>query len=104
MYRAAAVGSYESIYGYAAAGMEIMPVGSAAECAETVKKAAASDFGVLFITEEYAYEPEVREAIKTPVPAVLVIPGAEGSSGRARAELHEMVEKAAGADLLNEKE
>ena len=100
MSRCAAVGRYESICGFLAAGMEIFPVEDAPSCVTAVKNVTESDFGALFLTEEFAYLPEIKALIQTPVPAVLVVPDATGSRHLAQKELHEMVEKAAGADLL----
>jgi len=100
MSRAAAVGKYDSIYGFRSVGMEIFPVDTAEECAEAVKKVTEFGYGILFLTEEFAYLPEVRELLGKTVPAVLVIPDATGSRHLAIQELHQMVEKAAGADLL----
>ena len=100
MSKAAAVGRYDSIYGFRSVGMEILPAVTAEECVAAVRSVTEHGYGLLFLTEEFAYLPEVKELLKSPTPAVLVIPDAGGSRGLAKQELHQMVEKAAGADLL----
>lgn len=99
MYKAAVIGGYDSIYGYASAGMTIMPVSTAEECERTFRRLNGSQYGVVFVTEDYA--PVVAPLIENPLPAVMYIPSQQGGGGYAARELHTMVEKAAGADLLN---
>ena len=100
MYKAAAIGYYDSIYGLEAAGIDIFAVNTEEECIKSFKKAVSGGYGVVFITERFADNSFVRAHMTSPVPAVLVIPDASGSTGYAMRELHGMVEKAAGADLL----
>lgn len=98
MYRAAAIGSYDSIYGFASAGIKVIPAANEDECIEAFKKVLNRDYGVVFITENYA--PAINELITEPIPAVMYIPAAGEEGGFAKQELHRLVEKAAGADLL----
>ncbi len=100
MNKAAAIGCYDSIYGFQAAGIDIYAVNTEEECAESFKKAIAGGYGVVFITEQFADNSFVRANMMSPIPAVMVIPETFGSTGYAIKELHSMVEKAAGADLL----
>lgn len=98
MYKAAVIGNYDSIYGFASAGMNIVPVSSGKECANEFVKMLDKDYGVLFVTENYAED--VIDYITKPIPVVMFIPSQGTDSGYAKNELHKMVEKAAGADLL----
>ena len=100
MNKAAAIGCYDSIYGFQAAGIDIFAVNTEEECAESFKKAINGRYGIVFITEQFADNSFVRAHMTLPIPAVMVIPDASGSTGYAIKELHSMVEKAAGADLL----
>lgn len=99
MYRAAVIGGYDSIYGFASVGMRIIPVANEEECVEAFRKACGGDYAVLFITENYAAA--VNALITAPIPAVMYIPSQDGGSGFAKQELHRLMEKAAGADLLS---
>lgn len=103
MYKAAAIGNYDSIYGFASVGMDIFPAENKTECINAVRQALSGDYGAVFITENYAGV--VSELITGPLPAVMFIPSSENSgSDRSQSyavrELHSMVEKAAGADIL----
>ena len=100
MSKAAAVGRYDSIYGFRSVGMDVFSVHTPKECREAVESITDHGYGLLFLTEEFAYLPEIKSLLGKPTPAVLVIPDAEGSRGTAAQELHRMVETAAGADLL----
>ena len=98
MYKAAVIGDYDSIYGFASAGMKIVPVSEEKECIRAFKHILNSDYGVVFVTENYA--DAIDELIEEPIPAVMYIPSQKGHKGCAMLRLHELVEKAAGADLL----
>jgi V/A-type H+-transporting ATPase subunit F len=98
MYKAAAIGHHDSIYGFASAGMDIIPVENEQECIDAFLKTLKDNYGVVFVTENFAET--IHPLITQPLPAVMFIPSQEGSKGFAMTELHSMVEKAAGADLL----
>lgn len=99
MYKAAVIGGYDVIYGFASAGMEIIPVNSDAECIKAFEKTLKGDYGAVFVTENFA--DSINELITQPLPAVMFIPSNGGSTGYGMNELHRMVEKAAGADILS---
>lgn len=99
-YSAAAIGSLGSIYGFSAAGADIYVAENVQEAVNAFKTVLKGDYGVVFITEEYSDNEHLRSLMTSPLPAVLVIPDASGSLGKGEAELHKMVEKAAGADIL----
>lgn len=100
MYRAAVIGDYDSIYGFKALGADIFAVRNEEECKAAVKKILSENFGAVFITEQYARLDSIRAMMNVPLPAFLTIPNVQGSSGYAEQQLHSMVEKAAGADVL----
>ena len=97
MYKAAVIGDYDSIYGFACAGLDIISVSNDAECEEAFKKAASKNYAAVFVTENYAQI--VIPLAANPIPALMLIPLHEGESYGEK-ELHSMVEKAAGADIL----
>ena len=99
-YSAAAIGRLGSVYGFSAAGADIYAAENAQEAVSAFKTVLKGDYGVVFITEEYSDTPEIRSLMTSPLPAVLVIPDSSGSLGKGVEELHKMVEKAAGADIL----
>ena len=99
-YSAAAIGHFSSIYGFSSAGADIYAVNTPDEALDAFKKVLKGSYGVVFITETFSDDENIRALMTSPLPAVLVIPDASGSLGKGVKELHEMVEKAAGADIL----
>ena len=99
-YSAAAIGPFGSIYGFSAAGADIYAADTPAQALEAFKKVLNGGYGVVFITETFSDNEEIRSLMTSPLPAVLVIPDTSGSLGKGAKELHGMVEKAAGADIL----
>ncbi|WP_295579092.1 V-type ATP synthase subunit F [uncultured Oscillibacter sp.] len=102
-YRIAAVGDWESVMGFRALGLDTYPVTSAEEARERVRD-LARDGGcaVIYLTEQLAkdmadvlarYKDELR-------PAIILIPGREGSLGIGRESIQRSIERAVGADIL----
>ena len=54
MYKIAAMGDKDSIYGFASLGISIFPVTDPAEGAHTLRKLADNGYGVIYITEQLA--------------------------------------------------
>ena len=54
MYRIAVVGDYDSIYGFAALGLDTFPVNTHEEAGETLRRLAEGEYGIIYITESWA--------------------------------------------------
>lgn len=102
MYRIAVLGDRDSIYGFAAVGLETFPVESAEEAAAALKKLAAGDYAIVYITEQYAalLERELAYYRRAPLPAVIPIPGVAGNNGLGIADVRHFVEQAVGSDII----
>ncbi len=102
MYRIAVVGSYESICGFAALGLDIYGVADLEEAEETVKKLAEGNFGVIFVTESYLEKmPRLFEKYREKqTPALIPIPDASGATGFGMGNVKKYVEQAVGSDIL----
>ena len=103
MYKGVAViGDRDSIYGFASIGLSIFPVANAEEGAKTFKQLCKGEYAVIYVTESLAAE--IEEEIEKPTgsfyPAVILIPGVYGNTGRGLAEVRKSVEKAVGSDIL----
>ena len=71
MYKIAVLGDYDSIYGFATLGLDTYP----------------------------AYDP--TEAVRSQrLPAIILIPGVSGNTGRGIAEVKRSVEQAVGSDII----
>ena len=101
-YRIAVIGDWESVMGFRALGLDTYPVTSVDEAKETVKELAKTDCAVIYLTEQLAkdmddvisrYKDELR-------PAIILIPGREGSLGIGKSNIQRAIERAVGADIL----
>ena len=83
MYKIAAVGDKDSIYGFASLGVSIFPVDDATEGAKLLRRLADAQYGVIYITEQLAsqLENELSRFASQPLPAIIPIPGVRDSNG-----------------------
>ena len=102
MYKAAAVGDRDSIYGFASVGIDIYPVESALDAGKLLRKLAESKVAVIFITEELAsnLQNELDAYRDLPFPVVVPIPGVSGNTGMGMASLNRSIERAVGSNIL----
>lgn len=103
MYKGAAViGDRDSIYGFASIGLNIFPVSGYEEGLKTFKSLCKGEYAVIYITESLAaeLEEEIEKVSENLTPAVILIPGIYGNTGRGLAQVRKSVEKAVGSDIL----
>lgn len=104
MAKIAVMGDYDSIYAFAALGLTIFPADDPAEARKTLRRLADSDYGVIYVTEELAADPEFAEEMsryeEELSPALILIPGVKGNTGNGVAGVKKSVEKAVGSDIL----
>ena len=87
-YRIAVIGDWESVMGFRALGLDTYPVTSVDEAREKVKELAKDMDDVIS-----RYKDELR-------PAIILIPGREGSLGIGKSNIQRAIERAVGADIL----
>ena len=101
-YQIAAIGDWESVMGFRALGLNTYPVTDVAEAREKVRELAQGDCAVIYLTEQLAqgmedvlarYKDELR-------PAIILIPGRQGSLGIGKNNIQTAIERAVGADIL----
>jgi len=102
MYKIAAIGDKDSIYGFASLGVSIFPAEDAAQGARTLRQLADADYGVIYITEQLAslMTEEIAKYASSPLPAIIPIPGVRGNTGLGLDSVSKFVEKAVGSDIL----
>ena len=102
MYKIAVVGDYDSIFGFAALGLDTFPVSSRKEAEEKLEALAGNQYGIIYITEDVAAECEkVIDKFKEQLlPAVILIPGVSGNTGNGVLGVKKSVEQAVGSDIL----
>jgi V/A-type H+-transporting ATPase subunit F len=102
MYKIAVLGPYNSIYGFATLGLDIFAVSDAAEGEEKLRKLAAGDYAVVYITEGLAEQMshEIEKYQTQLTPAIILIPGVRGNTGAGVLQVKKSVEQAVGSDIL----
>ena len=102
MYKAAVMGDRDSIYGFAAVGLEPHPVTDTEKAAVELKAMVESDYAVIYITEELAagLEKEIIHYSERELPAIILIPGVKGNTGEGIAAVKRSVEQAVGSDII----
>ena len=101
-YRIAVVGDWESVMGFRALGLDTFPVTSAEEARNEIRRLAKENVAVIYLTETLAKDlsdviAHYKDAL---TPAIILIPGREGSLGIGRDSLQRSIERAVGADIL----
>ena len=99
MYKIAAMGDRDSIYGFASLGLSVFPE----DDPQKLKKLAEEGYAVIFITEALAelISPEIERFKDSPLPAIIPIPGVAGNTGLGMREVSGYVERAVGSDIVN---
>ena len=102
MYRVAVLGDRESIYGFAALGLDVFFVAEDDDPEAIFKKLTQSDYAVIYITEHLAesLEEEIKVFSYKPSPAIIQIPGVFGNTGKGMSNVKNSVEKAVGSDII----
>lgn len=96
------IGDKDSIMGFLALGIDIFPAYSAEDIKKTIHKLAEQEYAIIYITEEASLKaPESIAKYKDlELPAIIVIPGIDGSMGLGMNEVRESAKRAIGADIL----
>lgn len=102
MYKIAVIGEYDSIYGFAALGLDTFPVSDPDEAKQKLHKLVEGAYAVIYITEALAavLEHEVEKYREEILPAIIQIPGVSGNTGAGVAGVKKSVEQAVGSDIL----
>ena len=104
MYKVAVIGSRDTIMCFKALGLDVY----AADKTEDAKRilrditGAESNYAIIYISENLAVglEKEIDKFKDLPMPAIILIPGREGSLGIGKAALQNAVERAVGMNIL----
>ena len=102
MYKIAVLGDKDSVLGFKALGLDVFPADDVDEARRILHTLAKENYAVIYLTEQYAarMEAEVARYKDALTPAIILIPGTEGSLGIGMANVKSAVERAVGADLL----
>ena len=102
MYRIAVMGDQDSVLGFKALGLEICPVDTPEQGREALHRLAKENVAIIYMTEQLASQltADIARYKDALTPAVIMIPGKEGTLGIGMANVTTAVERAVGADIL----
>ena len=105
MYKIAIIGKRESVLSFMALGFSVHEASDPGTAGTILHDLVKSDrYGIIFVTEDLA-EPLVQDIAHykdLPLPAIVSLPGASGSTGYGLAALRDAVERAVGVDILKD--
>ena len=98
----AVMGDRDSIYGFAALGLDTFPVTDPVEAAKQLRRLAEGDYAVVYVTEALAaqLETEIDRYRAQRLPAIIPIPGVSGNTGMGIRNVKKSVEQAVGSDII----
>ncbi len=92
--------------GFKALGLETFPAASAAEATQILRTVTreSDEYAILYIEETLAAQmsAEIDKFKDSPTPAIILIPGREGSIGLGQSALRAAVERAVGTNILGD--
>ena len=101
-YRIAVLGDQASVLGFKALGLDVCPVSTPEEGREALHRMAKENYAIIYMTEQLAAQlpAEIARYKDALTPAIILIPGKEGSLGIGMENVKTAVERAVGADIL----
>ena len=104
MLKIAIVGGRETVMGFRVLGLKVFPAANAEEAGKILKVITMpeEEYAIIYIEEKLALElnEEISRFKDKPTPAIILIPGREGSLGLGQSALKAAVERAVGSDIL----
>ena len=102
----AVIGGNDTVIGFKAVGLEAFPAANAAEAHQALKELTreGSDYAIIYIEEKLAQQlqHDIDRFKDSPSPAIILIPGREGSMGLGQTALRAAVERAVGTNILGD--
>ena len=101
-YKIAVLGDRDSVLGFRALGLEPFPAETGEEARRPPHTLAKEIYAIVYLTEQYpaGMAADVDRYKDELTPAIILIPGKEGSLGIGMANVKSAVERAVGADIL----
>ena len=104
MLKIAVIGGADTVIGFKALGLETCPVANADQAREALRRMTreSDDYAIIYLEENLAAElqRDIDRYKDSPKPAIILIPGREGSLGLGQSALKAAVERAVGSDIL----
>lgn len=96
------MGDTDSIYGFGALGFDTFPYTDPVEAARKLREIAESNYAIVYITEALAdkIQTEIDRYREKLLPAIILIPGVSGNTGKGIQAVKKSVEQAVGSDII----
>lgn len=96
------IGDADSVLGFKVFGMDAFACETGEEAAETLHRIVKENYGIIYITERFYKElgKDIAKYEELRIPAIVPVPGIDGSHGMGLSNVKRAVEKAVGADIL----
>ena len=92
--------------GFRALGLDTFPAANSEEARSVLRSVTreGEDYAIIYLEETLALQlqPEIDKFKDSPVPAIILIPGREGSIGLGQQALKAAVERAVGTNILGD--
>ena len=93
--------------GFKALGLDTFPAADSAEAGKllrSITRDSEEEYAIIYIEENFAaqIQNEIDRFKDSPSPAIILIPGREGSIGLGLQALHDAVERAVGTNILGD--
>ena len=102
MYKIAVLGDKDSVLGFRALGLDVFAADTPEKARPILHRLAKEGYAIIYLTEQLAsgLGAEMARYKDELTPAIILIPGKEGSLGIGMADIKTAVERAVGADIL----
>ena len=107
MLKIAVIGGRDTVMGFKALGLDTFPAADSAEAGKllrSITRDCAEEYAIIYIEETFAVniQSEIDKFKDVPSPAIILIPGREGSIGLGQQALRAAVERAVGTNILGD--
>lgn len=106
MLKIAVIGGRDTVMGFRALGLDTFPAANSEEARSVLRSVTreGEDYAIIYLEETLALQlqPEIDKFKDSPVPAIILIPGREGSIGLGQQALKAAVERAVGTNILGD--
>ena len=106
MFKIAVIGGPDTVIGFKALGLDTFPVREADQARSVFKSLTKNDgpdeYAIIYLEERLAesLQADIDRFKDSPSPAVILIPGKDGSLGLGQSALQAAVERAVGVNIL----
>lgn len=104
MLKIAVLGGRDTVMGFKALGLDVFPVSDEQEALSAFHSLTheSDDYAIIYVEENFAksLSSEINKYKDSPTPAIILIPGRNGSLGLGQSALQAAVERAVGSNIL----